>query len=114
MNNYNFHIHQSQFFIDDVLLIDAPSIIENFLVVDNKIVLLLSNRYLQSDRNIYCFDFEGNQCWIISEVTKLHDKNYFTNIYTNEYGVLMAYNLNGIEVTINLDNGSIIKAELIK
>ncbi|WNM19455.1 hypothetical protein [Flavobacterium capsici] len=114
MNNHNFYIQQSHFFIDDFLLINAPSIIEKFLIVDDIIILLLSSTDLESDRNIYCFDFQGNLIWIISEVTKLHDKNYFTNIYINKNDELMAYNLNGIEVTIDKEKGLIINAELIK
>jgi hypothetical protein len=114
MKNNNYKVNQYRFYIDDMLLINAPSVIEKFLILDTKIILLLQEKILENDKNIYCFDFKGNFLWIVSDVIKLHDKNYFTNMYINENNELMAYNLNGTEVTIDVDTGRIIKAELIR
>ncbi len=112
INNYK--IDKNNFYINDVLFINAPSFIRKFLVIDNRIILLLKEKTLDNDRNIYCYDFRGNLFWIVSEVVKIHDENYFTNIYIGENDELKAYNLNGIEVTISINNGQIIKAELVK
>ncbi|WP_157208257.1 hypothetical protein [Mariniflexile maritimum] len=114
MNNSKFHKYNNNFFINNKLLIEVPALIKNFLIINDLIILLIDSDELKDDKNIICYNLKGKLIWQIGEVSKLHDRNYFTSIYINKNNELQAYNLNGVEVTINIKNGSIIKKELIK
>jgi hypothetical protein len=57
----------------------------------------------------------GRKKWQIAEPDALHAINYFTSIYISEdKNQLMGYNLNGVDVTINILNGSVLNKELIR
>ena len=113
MNREKFFIEGNIFFEDNNLLIKTPAKIKNFLVISNLIILLINSDDFKDDRNILCYTLEGKLKWQIEEITKLHFRNYYTSIYLNNND-FKAYNLNGIEATIDLNTGMILSKELIK
>jgi hypothetical protein len=115
MDIKTFH-NDNIFYFNDSLLVEAPALITKFLIIKNFVILLIDSNELRDDKNIFCYSLKGQFEWQIREVPKLpsHTRNYYTSIYVNENNDLQAYNLNGVEVTINLSNGEIIKKELIR
>ena len=95
-------------------LLKAKGSIENFFILDDVIVILVDGSSLDSDRNIFGFDISGNVKWQIPEPDHLHERNYYTFMYVSESNELQAYSQSGVEVTINKENGNILKKELIK
>ena len=116
MDIKKFHNDNKFFFFNDSLLIEAPALIKKFLILNNFVILLIDPNELKDDKNIFCYSLNGQFEWQIREVPKLpsHTRNYYTSIYVNENNDFQAYNLNGVEITINLSNGEIIKKELIR
>ena len=116
MTNTKYHTDNKLLFSNDSLLIESPALIKNFLIIKNLVILLIDSNELKDDKNIFCYNLNGKFIWQIKEVPilPLHTRNYFTTIYFNEKDGFQAYNLNGVETTINLNNGEIVKKELIK
>jgi hypothetical protein len=114
MDKNIFHNYNNKILFKDTLLIEAPALINDFLIINNLIVLLLDSGDFIDDKNIFCYSFEGKFKWQIAEMPKLHVRNYFTSIYVNENNDLQAYNKNGVEVTINMNDGTFLKKELIR
>jgi hypothetical protein len=114
MDKKSFYINGNKFSHNNTLLISAKSSIKDFLIINDLIVLLLDSDDFDSDQNIFGYNLDGIIRWQISEISKLHKRNYFTSIYINKKDELLAYNKNGIEATINKDNGEIIMSELIR
>ena len=102
----------SLYFNGDIFLkIEHPII--DFLIVEEAIILLLNYNSQYKDRNIFGYDFEGKPIWQIAQPDKFHDTNYFVYISLKENRVF-AYNINGVEVTINPSTGEMLSKELIK
>lgn len=98
----------------DKPLLYAAAHIDKELVLEDSILVLLNTDSLKSDRNIFCYDFKGDLKWQIPEPDKLQANNYYTSIYLTGEGILMAYNINGVEVTIDKQTGAILDKQLIK
>jgi hypothetical protein len=96
------------------VIIEVTTSIISFMLFKNKIILHIEPKDELCDRNIFCYNLNGKLEWIVQSTPRIHDKNYFMKIYSNTDNELMAYSLNGIEVTIDLNTGIIIKQELIK
>lgn len=88
--------------------------IQDYVIKNDCIVILEDSIKSKSEQNIYCYSVEGKFRWQIPQPDKLHFDNYYTSIYLSEQGSLQAYNKNGIEVTIDERDGSILHKELIK
>ncbi|WP_264559117.1 hypothetical protein [Flavobacterium sp. N2270] len=108
------NIKGNKLFHNNELLITVQSSIKDFLILNNVIVLILNYDDFDSDRNIFGYNLNGEFKWQISEISKLHKRNYYTSIYLSEKQDLLAYNKNGVEITINEKNGCIIMSELIR
>jgi hypothetical protein len=96
------------------ILLTAEADIQDCIVVDGLIILLLFPENSSNDRNIECYQQDGSFKWKIPEPDKIHFRNYYTSIYLSASKELMAYNINGGEVTINKEKGYIIDKHLIK
>lgn len=105
---------QNEIFLNNETFIIAEAKVEDCLFFDGAVVVLLNARELKSDQNIVCYSLEREFKWRIPEPSKLHFDNYYTSIYSDDSISLMAYNKNGLEVTIDRLDGSILKSELIK
>lgn len=99
---------------DGMLLFTANAEIIDFLVLEDLVILLLDSNKLRSDRNIFCYGLDTRIKWQIPPTDKLHVENYYTSLYLSDDRRLKAYNVNGIEVTLDKSNGVIINKELIK
>jgi hypothetical protein len=93
-------------------IIKTDSDIKMYLIIENGIIILTKEE--PNDRNVYCYDLHGNLKWQIPEPDKLHYTNSYTSLYFSSTSELQAYNQNGVEVTLNKEDGSVIKKELIK
>ena len=113
MKESNYTVQKNRVIYNDNTLIVVDDVIKEYIIIDG-IVLLLDPSKSKSSRNIYCYDFAGRLKWQIALLDQLHHENYYTSIYLSEQNVLQAYNINGIEITINKQDGSILKKELIK
>ena len=65
-------------------------------------------------RNIYCYNFNGQLKWQVENPDKIYPTNYYTSIYFSDDNKLQAYSKNGVEYTLNEEDGIILKKELIK
>lgn len=113
MKKSNYTIQKNRVLCNDNILIVVDDVIKDYIIMDD-IVILVDASKSKSSRNIYCYDFTGKLKWQIAVADRLHCDNYYTSIYLSEQNFLQAYNINGIEVTINKQDGSILKKELIK
>jgi hypothetical protein len=95
------------------VIITMPSKIITYIIIDDFLILLVSPKNNIDDRNIYGFDLRGNLKWQIPQPDKLHSENHYISVSLSS-GYLRAYNINGIEVTISVEDGHIITKELIK
>ena len=111
----NFNIIENKLLYNGKQVVTTKSVIEFFLVVSEYelIIVLVNAAKLKSDRNIFCYGFDEELKWQIPEPDKLHNDNYYTSIYLSD-GNLSAYNINGVEVTIDKHNGRILNKQLIK
>jgi len=94
--------------------VSAPAKIIQCLVIDQSIILLLDADELGSDANVYCYDIRGIVQWIVPKPDLVHERNYYTSIYVLSDLYLYAYNISGIEVKLDYNNGQILSTELIK
>jgi hypothetical protein len=115
MMQENYYITQ-----DDKLLYNqdvifaAPASITEFLIIGENIIVLVTGNQITGDRNIYCYEINGNLKWQVENPDNIHSTNYYTSIYLSNDNELQAYSKNGIEYTLNADNGTFLKKELIK
>ena len=114
MNNNSFIIQGNKLFHNEKALIVCNAIIQDFIVIDDSIVILVDPNGSQDDQNIYCYQISGKLKWQIPPADKLHHENYYTSVYVSEDASLQAYSINGVEITIDKLNGNILKKELIK
>lgn len=112
MNNYN--ILNNKLYYNDKSLITLNYNIQEYLTIDDLIIILEDSSNSKNEQNIYCYSKNGDFRWRIPPLDKLHFDNYYTSIYITEKGALQAYNKNGVEVTIDKQNGNILQKELIK
>jgi hypothetical protein len=96
------------------VLFTAPALINEFLIKGRNIIVLVSRTQITGDRNVYCYEFNGNLKWQIENPDNIHSTNYYTSIYLSSNNELQAYSKNGVEYTLNEYNGTILKKELIK
>ncbi|MGZ3763805.1 MAG: hypothetical protein ACXVB0_05385 [Mucilaginibacter sp.] len=94
--------------------VSAPAKISQCLVLDEFIILLLDADELGSDANVYCYDIRGIARWVIPQPDLVHERNYYTSIYVRSDLYLYAYNISGIEVKLDYNNGQILRTALIK
>jgi hypothetical protein len=113
MRDNDYTVQKERLLYQGNVLITTEGFISDCLTSDD-IVLLIEGSNTNNSRNIYCYDLNGMLKWQIAPSEQLHFSNYYTSIYFSEHSFLQAYNINGIEVTINKIDGSIIKKELIK
>jgi hypothetical protein len=113
MNEERFLIKGNKFYREEDLILTTDYPIIQFVVINDLIVLLYDYNIINNE-NIFGYDFDGGLKWRIEKITKIHNENYFTSIYSNDNKELLGYNVNGIEVTINKNNGHILHKELIK
>lgn len=113
MNDNNYIIQKDRLIYQGNVLITTDGPISDYLTLDD-IVILTEGSKSNNGRNIYCYDRNGTLKWQIAPSEQLHFNNYYTSIYFSEHLFLQAYNISGIEVTINKIDGSIMKKELIK
>jgi hypothetical protein len=112
VNRYS--IEKNKFVRDGEILITIKDDIKDYVIVNDCIIILADSSKSKNDQNIYCYDVGGELIWQIPPVDKLHFDNYYTSVYLSEQGSLQAYNKNGIEITINKQDGNILQKELIK
>lgn len=96
------------------VLITAQGRILDYLILGNVIVILTTADNCDTDQNVFGYDLKGNLKWQIPEPDRLHERNFYTAIYLSSNNDLLAFSQNGVEVTIDYQNGSIIKKELVK
>lgn len=114
MKDNNYTLQDNRMLYNSNILFTAKGLIENYIIVSEGIVVLIDSGRSKDSRNVYCYDFNGALKWQIPPADELHFNNYYTSIYCSENKLLQAYNINGIEVTLNEEDGSIVKKELIK
>jgi hypothetical protein len=113
MRDNNYTVQKERLLYQGNVLITTEGVISDYLASDD-IVLLIEGSKSNNSRNIYCYDLNGILKWQIAPLEQLHFNDYYTSIYLSENSSLQAYNISGIEVTIDKIDGSIIKKELIK
>ena len=102
-----------------ILLKDGKRVVElsteatDALVINQLIVILLKNVRTDDDRNIVCYDLDGNFKWQVSKLVKLHSKNYFVGIEVRA-DKLYAYSISGIEYCLNPISGEVLESQLVK
>lgn len=111
--NSEFEITGKNLYYKGNLLLSINNLIKDVLAVDGFIILLLEYNSTDKEANIWCYTYNKEPLWQICEPDKLHDVNYYTSIYLRD-NKLCAYNINGIEVTIDERTGEILNKELIK
>lgn len=95
-------------------MIHAPAQIKEYLLAGEYVLILVDPKELESDRNLFGYNLQGQICWRIADSPKLHRENYFTGIYLRENNLPYAYCKNGIELLLDEATGAVIKSELIK
>ena len=113
MQKNEFTVQKNILLQDSKILIVAEEVIKDYILGD-EIIILVDASKTKNSRNVYCYDFNGKLIWQIAASDQLHFDNYYTSIYLSEQNLLLLYNINGIEATINKWDGSILKKELIK
>lgn len=96
------------------IILEAQANIQEYLILDNVIIILVKGDKLIDDRNIFGYDFNGTVKWQVPKPDLLHKRNYYTSIYLSHNNMLQAYSQSGVEITINKENGTILGKELIK
>ena len=114
MKENSFVIEGNKMLFDGKVFLVFDDIIQDFIISDDSIIVLVDAAKSHNNQNIYCYDFNGKLRWRIPPPDKLHFQNYYTSMYLSEDDFLQAYNINGVEVTVDKQNGNILKKELIK
>jgi hypothetical protein len=114
MKKSNYQIKENQMFYKNQPLFKAKGLIKSFLIVNSGVAVLVKGDEVIGDRNIYFYKFNGQLKWQVEHPDKLHESNYYTAIYLSEDNKLQAYSMNGVEYTLNEEDGRILKKELIK
>lgn len=114
MNSINYYFSGDKLYQDGCLLLTAPAPIESFLVDETFIIVLVGSSLDTKDRNVYCYGLNGNLLWQVDQPDEIHISNYFTSIYFSSNNELKAFSKNGVEYTLDNENGNILKSELIK
>ena len=113
--NTKLKIEEGVLYYDDHIFFDdnKDTKVRNALIVDKFIVLLVEPNSLFGDQNIICCNLGKIIIWQIADIVKLQEKNYYTSIYLQDQK-LYGYNINGVEVTIDVNTGNILTKELIR
>jgi len=114
MEAKNYIIKDDRLLQNEEVLFTAPASIQEVLIIGKYIIVLVTSTQMTGDRNVYCYEFNGNLKWQIENPDKIHSTNYYTSIYLSINNELQAYSKNGVEYTLSVDNGTILKKELIK
>lgn len=96
------------------IFITANENIQDYIITNDCVIILVVPNESGDNQNVYCYELNGNLRWKIDPTYLIHDSNYYSSIYLSKIDLLQAYNINGIEVTIDISNGHIINNELIK
>lgn len=94
-------------------IIELPTNVVDVLSINQLIVVLVDKAQTDNDRNIVCYDFNGNFKWQVPEPIKLHSENYFVGIEIRETQ-LYAYSVSGVEYHLDPNTGSVLETQLIK
>ena len=73
-----------------------------------------SSKETDQARNIFLLDHAGRVIWQVEAATISHGIKGFSDLYLGADGDLLAYSPNGIEYTIQVETGRILKRELIR
>jgi hypothetical protein len=95
------------------IFITLPSKVKKILLLDNCILMLISNDPLLRERNVFCYDLSKQLKWQIGNPIKIHSDNFYTDIYLRDYE-LYAYSVSGVEYQLDIESGAVLKSELIK
>ncbi|MES2649396.1 MAG: hypothetical protein V4717_21130 [Bacteroidota bacterium] len=114
MNENTFTVNENKLLLNGQVFVILDENIQDFITTDDSIVILVNADISQNDRNVYCYNFDGKLRWRILPLDKLHFQNYYTSVYLSDEDLLQAYNINGVEVTLDKRDGNFIKKELIK
>lgn len=112
INNYT--AQGDQMLYKKQILFTAKGLIKDHLLITDGIVVLIGGSETIEEQNIYCYDFDGRLKWHVANPDKIYPTNYYTSIYLSDDNALQAYSKNGVEYTLNEEDGSILKKELIK
>jgi len=101
-------------FNNDQEFIILSSDIKKILIKDDSIVILVNPDNSVGDRNVLCYSQSKILKWQIPKPLNIgHSENDFTGIYFIDEN-FYAYNRNGIEHCIDVNNGKILNSQLIK
>jgi hypothetical protein len=114
MEGKNYRIKDDKLLENEEVLFTAPASINEVLIKGRNIIVLVTSTQITGDRNVYCYEFNGNLKWQIENPDNIHSTNYYTSIYLSSNNELQAYSKNGVEYTLNECKGTILKKELIK
>lgn len=110
---YNFEIRNGQLYQGNELYITSNGIIQDFLIFNNRVVLLFDPESIGSDRNVFCYDFDKNLIWQVEEPYKIHERNYYNSIYVRD-NKLCIYSDNGFELTVDAQTGVTLDHKFIR
>jgi hypothetical protein len=114
MEETSYKIQNDKMLRDNKILFSANGKIDSYVVLKNGIVILTDYNSSIELRNVYCYSFNGAFKWQIPPADELHLYNYYTSIYLSNENQLQAFSNNGVEYTLNEENGNVLKKELIK
>jgi hypothetical protein len=101
-------------FWDGKAVMNTNSNVREIIALESTIVVLIEAMPSLENRNILCFDFNGNQRWQISSPIQVHKEDcYFTGLYFRDQD-LFAYGVNGVEYLIEIEKGTFKQHQLIK
>ena len=88
--------------------------INNYLIYDNKIIVLLSvPDQVSYNENIFCFNLDGNLLWQVARANEHNKICPFTGISINN-NKFTPYKSCGILCIVDVNTGKILSSEFIK
>jgi hypothetical protein len=110
---YSFTYEHNNIYFNGEIFISLATKVEIILQLDNCILILITNDPLLREQNIFCYDLSKQLKWQIGKPIKIHNDNYFTDIYLRD-SELYAYSVSGVEYQLDKESGAVLKSELIK
>lgn len=111
----HFSFDNNTIFKDSFFFVKAKyTIIEILPIYQANILIILYNGIeVSDDRNIECYNIDGEFLWKVDAPLAHHERNYYNKIYMID-NELVAYNDNGHQNTLDKRNGEVNKSFLIK
>jgi len=110
LKNHTLFINGTRFSLDAYVSKVIP--IDSYLAV--KIGYLLDNPTTTPPRNVFLLDDAGKIIWQIEEFKFGDRPEYFSNIWLNDKGQLMAFVPKGFEFVIDMKTGKLTEEEFVR